>query len=495
MAVPVFSLDIREDIISGVVLETRGGRSVITGCAAVPRGRRELGETVGEVMKQARFQGGPCRVCLPAGHFFFRNLSLPFADPGKINKVLPFELEATAPVEIEKLVVDAIITGSENGKGEAIAAMVERELLAQRLSLLQDVGLDPEIIDVSGVQTAIRLVDLPGFPADLLFLDLGRQRAVMVVTSGRRIVLVRSLEVDEDGSMAGIRLGDDSAEATQQTPEQSAEICASFASAVQQTLLAAGMRENAIPVYLSGPGCELAGLATALHDTLGAEVRRCDLLRQQSFVKAAPGIEAGWIPRIMDQALALAMQTGRSRKGFNFRRGEFAAKTSFARFRSLYSRIGVSFIALSVIIFILLSWQAISGRMEERRLTAQIRTIFSETLPEMTKIVEPVGQLQAEIKRLGAGGQRSGNELKVLDLLAELSERIPASSRVRLTQMALDDRGVRIKGSAGTFNAVDTVKKNLEKSSYFQSVTITSANLAQKGDEVLFEIKLQLSGS
>ena len=136
MAVPVFSLDIREDIISGVLLQTRADRTIIIGCGAALSGERPMGEGIVEVMKQAGFHGGLCRVCLGADHFFFRNLSLPFTDPKKINKILPFELEETAPVEIEKILVDAITTQSADGKADVIAAMVERDILAERITLV-----------------------------------------------------------------------------------------------------------------------------------------------------------------------------------------------------------------------------------------------------------------------------------------------------------------------------------------------------------------------
>jgi general secretion pathway protein L len=493
MAVPVFSLYIREDIISGVLLQTRADRTIIIGCGAALPGERPMGEGIVEVMKQTGFSGGLCRVCLGADHFFFRNLSLPFTDPKKINKILPFELEETAPVEIEKLLVDAITTQSADGKADVIAAMVERDILAERISLLLELGLDPEVIAVSGVQTVIRLLELPGCPSDLIFLDIGLRQATMIVALNGRIVVIRPL--DFDGSKADIGFGEHPAAIIPQGPEHLPEMYDTLASAVKQTMLAAEIRGKAVPIYLSGPAGQLRGLSAALKDALGTEIRVCDLFRQQPFLKAAPGVEARWVPWIMDQALALGMQQGRSGKGFNFRKGEFVRKASFKQYRYLRSKIGVSVAVLFAVVFCFLAWDYISGKMEEKRLVTRIRTIFSETLPEVSRIVEPVGQLQAEIKRLKAGGQRSGNERKVLDLLAEISERIPVSSRVRLTLMVVDDKGVRLKGTTNTFNTVDTIKKGLEKSSYFQSVTITSANLAQKGDEVFFEIKIQLGGS
>jgi tRNA threonylcarbamoyladenosine modification (KEOPS) complex Pcc1 subunit len=57
--------------------------------------------------------------------------------------------------------------------------------------------------------------------------------------------------------------------------------------------------------------------------------------------------------------------------------------------------------------------------------------------------------------------------------------------------MVVDPEAVKIKGETDTFNTVDIIKKALEPSEYFSSVTISSANLDRSGERVQFEIKLQ----
>jgi general secretion pathway protein L len=489
----IFAIDIQDDLVSGVLLQTHAGTTEIRGCAAVLLGELSVGEAIAEVMEQAGFHGGPCRVSLGADRFFFRNLSLPFADIKKINKILPFELEETAPVEIEKLLVDAISAPPDNQKTDIIAAMVERDFLADRLSRLLELGLDPEIITVSGVQTAIRLLEL--HPPHLILLDIGLRRATMIVALNKQIVLIRPLGFDDGRSRTDFQFGENLTEILPCRPEYSLDAYSALAASVKQTLLAVQIQDPAVPIYLSGPLGQLPGLSAYLEGSIGAEIRMCDLLGQQPFLKASAQVKSRWNPWIMSQALALGMQGGKGRRGFNFRKDVFARRNSLQYIPFLRSKIGLSAAVMFTLICCFLAFNYISGKIEEKRLAAQIRTIFSETLPEVSRIVEPVQQLQAEIKRLKAGGQRSGNEYKVLDLLAEISERIPASSRARLSLLVVDDKGVRLKGVTDTFNTVDTIKRGLEKSSLFHSVTISSANLAPKGDEVHFEIKIQLSGS
>ena len=79
---------------------------------------------------------------------------------------------------------------------------------------------------------------------------------------------------------------------------------------------------------------------------------------------------------------------------------------------------------------------------------------------------------------------------KALDLLLEISERLPKSIDLKVSRLVIDPNAVRIKGTTDTYNTVDRVKQGLEKSSLFKTTTISSANLDRGKNRVLFEIKL-----
>ena len=493
MSGTVFSIDIQEDLIAGVLLDTNHKTTVIAGCGVTLIGSRSLEEAVIEVMDQAGFHEGICRISLPAGSFFFRNLALPFSDPSRLKKILPFELEETAPLEMNRLLVDTIISSSEGKKADVIVAMAERDFLADRLALLLGLGLDPEIIAVSGVQTAVRILELPDSPPDLVFLDIGLRGATIIVALNRRIVLIRPLCFDDGASRDGGPLVENLLE----IPPYHPDIYRKIVSAVKQTLFAAQIREPGMPIYLTGPMVHQEGVAKSLEDALGVEIMACDLLSRQTFPEISPNVEEQWVPWIMDRALALGMLTRKNRKFFNFRKDVFARRMSLKQYRHFFWK-GATATAMAVIILGLALWfQLVSLKKDENKATMRIRAVFSQTLPSITRIVDPVHQLQTEINKLkqAAGGDRTGNQYKVLDLLAEISETIPASVQVHLTMMVVDEKGIRIKGTTDNFNTVDMLKKKLEKSSYFSSVTISSANLAPKSNEIRFELKLQLSGT
>jgi general secretion pathway protein L len=80
---------------------------------------------------------------------------------------------------------------------------------------------------------------------------------------------------------------------------------------------------------------------------------------------------------------------------------------------------------------------------------------------------------------------------KALDVLRDISQRIPASLDINVSNMVIDREKVRISGNTDTFSTVDDLKNSLEPSDYFKGVTLGPANLDRTGKRVNFEISIQ----
>jgi len=77
-----------------------------------------------------------------------------------------------------------------------------------------------------------------------------------------------------------------------------------------------------------------------------------------------------------------------------------------------------------------------------------------------------------------------------LEILNDISSRIPANLEIQVDRMVVDQEGVQIRGTTDTFNTVDSIKKGLESSEVYRDVVIASANLDKSGEGVRFEIKM-----
>ncbi|GAG03245.1 unnamed protein product [marine sediment metagenome] len=132
-----------------------------------------------------------------------------------------------------------------------------------------------------------------------------------------------------------------------------------------------------------------------------------------------------------------------------------------------------------------------------RTLDNQITEIFNQTCPDAKGLKYTDQKIQhmktkiGEIKKSALSLPGIGGDWMVLDLLKDISLRVSESLDVHVTRMIVDPEGVQIKGETDTFNTVDNLKKGLERSAYFDSVTINAANLDRTGKRVQFEIKLQ----
>jgi general secretion pathway protein L len=95
-----------------------------------------------------------------------------------------------------------------------------------------------------------------------------------------------------------------------------------------------------------------------------------------------------------------------------------------------------------------------------------------------------------ELKNAPGTGPGMQMSRKVLEILNDISGRVPKNLEVQVDRMVVDQDTIQIRGTTDTFNTVDSIKKGLESSEMYRDVVIASANLDQKSKSVKFEIKM-----
>lgn len=497
MANTIFALDIHDDLVTGVLVDCVGKARRVTACGLAEAGSRSLEAAISEVVRQVGYKEGTCRVALAAENFFYRNLQFPFADKNKISKVLPGELAETFPLETENTVFDFLFANTKDQDSSVITALAERSYLTEQLDLLKGLSIDPEILGISGTYGAALHGELVDIPEDYIFLDVGFHKAVLVLVVAGQINLIRPLVFDA-GLLAGFRLTEDQLSACPLRPEQLPTVFSTFSRSVRRTIIAIRekLQDRIPPLYLAGPTGSYPGLAKALHSETGIEVKRSEM-RSLPFLKIEDEVASCWQAGSMDRALALALALGpgKSCRVFNFRKDELRKRGTIQDYRRYFRVVAVPLVLLFCLV-LAFSWHDHATlRKQKAALEGQIRDVFSQTLPDVTRIVDPVQQLEVRINEARraymAGGADSTGQ-RMLALMAEISERIPASLQVRIVKMVADQNDVRIKGTTENFNIVDNIQKELGKSPFFAKVEISSANLSAKGGAVDFELKIDL---
>ena len=478
MAETMFCLDIHHDKIAAVSVDTSSGAAIVKGCGTGELGETPFSEMLERVKEESNFTATSSRITFGAELFSYRTLSLPFSDKGKIGQILSFELAELSPVDVNSLAVDFLIAKKTPEGVEILAAMINKAVFSDCLNSLGEAGIDPESIGISGVEEALLLA--AGETADFAVVDIGTGWATIIMVVDGNIALIRSISTPPEIFATDTELRS-----------------MDFALSIKQTLLISGLFEISIEqytVYLSGSVSPYEGLPEILSTTLeGADVK---IYRQsgQPLIKIEPEISSSYQPEEMDRALSLALRPGGKYKGFNFRKGDFKKRKSSSDYRSYFVTFAVP--ALVILVSALAYWgyTYTSLQQQQEELKNQIAEVFTTTLPEVTRIVNPVQQLTVknkEIKATYRPGGLSGTELTIVELLAELSTRIPPTYKVRVERMVADMEVIRLKAVTEDFNTVDNVQKELEKSPFFKSVSISSATQSQGGDEVSFELKIQ----
>ena len=86
----------------------------------------------------------------------------------------------------------------------------------------------------------------------------------------------------------------------------------------------------------------------------------------------------------------------------------------------------------------------------------------------------------------------TGPHVRRIDILNDISRRIPKDIEVDITRLVVGSGNVLISGYTDTFNSLDDIKGRLEQIDFFKKVTISSANRDRSGKEIRFMLKAEL---
>lgn len=478
MSRKVLGLEIREEAIAAVLLESgfKGSTLVNQLYAPVPTdnaGDDGLGKALDFLMERLKPVGATCVLGIPTTFVSFRNLSVPFHDIKKIRQMLPFELEPTLPMPVEELIFDFEAVKRDGGQ-DLLAFMAEKSQLDRYLKLLEAVNLHPVLITPSGYAAARMITDIKGPDGDFLFIDTTDAHHTIYAVNAGHVCMVRTIPVGAGGY----------------------PVIHSMEMAIKRTFTSLednmDIAVNPSTVFSMGPQSHLIDTGNGTSKLLGVPINSIEAIR--TFPRLTGKTDTPeWASGHLDMALALALMEAEAVGGVNFSTQRSTIQHYWGEYRQ--SIIGSAVLILLVIVTAL-AGQFISGEAKNRRLAEldrQIETVFKSTFPEVTRVVDPLQQMQIKIKEAGASGtglELTGTHVRVIDILNALSQKIPSAINVMVSRMVVGTDNVMLSGDTENFNTVDDIKGRLESADIFKSVTISSADLEKSGQRVRFKLKL-----
>ena len=449
---------------------------------------------------------------LPGDRISARRLEFPFRERRKLAQAVPFEVEADLPFELDEFVVDWEIVGGDRARAEVIAALAPRREVSDLLETLRAAGCEPRILEAEGLVLGnlAAVFDLPGAR---MLVDLGHRRSRFCLLLDGRAVAARTVAIAGAALTEGIAkdrgLSPEDAERAKcedglfgpgtivRSPEAGAvldriarEIVRTLAS-LEPVLVkhgSDGLRE----LTLFGGTSEIDRLDEYLAERTGVPAVRLGLPTEGP----SSGLVAGGAPTLFAPAIALALRgTAQARTRMNFRREEFAVRLDLGRYRRDFGWTGL--LAAAAVLLAVVSF-GVNTVLESRRasaIEAEIARLYSEAIPGPVPASAVAGlreAVRAANERAEFLGVYRGN-LSALDVLTEISKRVPPDLDIVFEELSIDRQTVRMRVYAKSFEAADRLGAELAKFAPFAQARIGAIETDRKRGGKRFNVTISLA--
>lgn len=447
-----------------------------------------------------------CVVSLPPSDVMYRQVHLPFRDDNKIKKTLSFELEPLLPLPVEEVVVDYVHL-PDNG---LLVAAIGKERIRSIITAVETHLGRVLLIDIASAALALPLLENKQFAGTGILLDIGASSTFGVFYEQNAMVQIRSfvfggntvtsaLAQDlscETGEAELIKINENFGAQSREKPLSQAkaicrQFCISLKSTVEFMLLNKTLHGAPARITVTGGGALFQPLRDELAKTFTAEIVDYQHAGQLEVDRR---IRMSYQAPVMNTALAAVKRAFAATKSFNFRQGEFVSRQGFGGFRAQFKWAAI---AAAIIILMAAVQQFLDYRLQSvqaARLKNQISLIFKKHYPEAQAVVDPVAQLRNKLAedRKAYGIGEGGSSVMVLDLLKDVSGRVPPALDLVITHLYYENRIMIIKGEATKIDDVTVVKNELQKLKHFKNVTIGSTSLARDGSRVNFDLRMEV---
>jgi hypothetical protein len=376
---------------------------------------------------------------LPLARTTHRLLTLPFRDHMRLAGTAPLELLGQLPLSADDAVVAVRSLGPTAAGSEVLAVAVPRAALDAHAAPFAGAGLPPTRIDLAPL-TALHLV-----PDD---------DVALVLADGSASTLV----VRRAGRIAGLRaLAADAADA------------AALAAEVRWTLRALG---GAARTVLAGP--DATRVQAALADALDGAAH---LVAPPASVVAAGSADDAVACAV---ALGLVLDEGRrDRTGITLA-GDAAAMSG--RWRRPVA-LAAAALLLGVLDLALVRTALVRREAALARAAAEVA---AAALPGT-----PLESARAQLEEAAAARRRlrPAGDVAVLEVLRELSTRVPDTLRLDLDELVVEPDVIRLHGRGQSFDTVEALRAALLSSPLVREVQADETRTTVDGTGVEFRLR------
>jgi len=439
-------------------------------------------------------------------------LRFPFRDARKIAAAVPFEIDDQTPFELADYVLDWETVAEDREHAEVGVCLAPRAEVALLLETLQDAGLNPRVIEAEGLVLAnlAALFDLSG---SRLLADIGHRKTTLCLCVEGRPLATRSVPVAGRAFTEAIAaergLGELEAErvkieegvlggpAGPPSPKGTA-VADRLAREIVRTLgafepILAHHGGTLQQIDLLGGSAHLHGLDAYLSERTEIATARISMPRGE----LGQALVAAGDPALFAPATALALRgSARATTRMSFRQDELAHHIDLRKVgRELRWSVALAAALLVLVLGSVVAQTVVRNRRADA-LEARAQALYQEAFPGSAVPSDPVAALQSALaaaeKRATTLGVYAGN-LSALDLLTEISKRIPKSQDVVFEELLIDRQGIRIKGHSTSFGTVDQLRAELQKFAPFAEISVGDITHDTRRGGQSFSVRIRMA--
>ncbi|HEY3234355.1 MAG TPA: pilus assembly protein PilM [Polyangiaceae bacterium] len=403
---------------------------------------------------------------------FIHRLVLPATALKELNEILPFEIEAQVPVDIEELVYDHRTLHRQSSSDPVIvlAAAARVQTVKQRIGLIQGaLGREPDRVGCG----ALPLVNLCAVCPELegvgpiALIDLGDRRTEVAVLEGGEVAFGRTLSRGIEGLPAS---------------------AAALGAELKQTFTGWMALGSVTPIqraYLVGGGATAQGAEQYLSSELGIAVTRLPRLELHASL---PG-QADPDPRFA-KAIALALGLSGRARDLDVRKGPLAFQRGFAFLKErvpLLAGLGAA-----ILISLLFSvWAELHALGKEREvLQSALEKVSESVLGEGTKDADQAMLLIDRAKHEEEPDPMP--QVDGFDVMVELSKAVPTNVTHDVEELDLQRNHVRITGIVGSAAEAQVVAGNLKEHRCFEDPKVAKVSQVVNSDRQKYVLEFDI---
>ena len=438
-----------------------------------------------------------------------RRVSFPFTEKRKLATAVPFALEDLMPFELEDVVLDWSVVGGDRSHSDVLAVIAPRAQVSSLLDELADAGCAPRTLEAEGLVLGnlCAVFDLPG---RRLLIDLGHRKTSFCLVVDERAVAARTVPVggaaltEAIAADRGLSLADAErskceegvfGSSMDQVGPQTGKVLDRLVRELVRTLGSIEEFLGGAPLdqlTLFGGGALLNRIDSFLSERTGVTAARLPLPREGH----GNDLVAGGPPILYAPAIALGLRgTAQARTAMNFRQDEFAVRVDVGRVMKQFrvtAWLGAAALGLALLSF------GTGAYLEARQANAieeRTHNLWLEAFPDEPVPANVVGALREKIgeaqERADFLGVYRGN-LSALDLLVEISKRVPPDLDIGLEDVSIDRQSVRMRVNAKNFEAADRLGAELQKYPPFANTKIGAIETEARTGAKRFSVTISL---